>query len=34
MFMFLCGFAIGLIIGGSLGALVMAMIAGGTRSDK
>ena len=34
MFMFLCGCAIGFIIGGSLGAFIMAMIAGGTRSDK
>ena len=32
--MFLCGCAVGVILGGSLGALIMAVIAGGTRSDK
>ena len=32
--MFLYGCAFGFIIGGSLGALIMAVIAGGTRSDK
>ena len=32
--MFLCGCVVGLVIGGSLGAIMMAVIAGGTRSDK
>lgn len=32
--MFLAGLAIGFIIGGSIGVIIMALIAGGTRSDK
>lgn len=32
--MFFAGLAIGFICGGCLGALIMAMIAGGTKSDK
>ena len=32
--MFLAGFAIGFGVGGVIGVFIMALIAGGTRSDK
>lgn len=32
--MFLAGLAFGFIIGGSIGAIVMAIFCGGTESDK